>query len=263
MSLKSPQNRHAPVQNDYSTTSRSDERKIIASSDTVARGNPYTMPQGYNLVTMGGIRVNGFVTDPVTLAYHELRGPLALMVTIARSAADDCADDILRSRCLSIVRTAERMLRTAGEVMVVAETASRDETQQFAPADVAQKVVADYKSMDVMITFESPAVSQLEVSAAAAQLEALLCSIIGNALDHGSKDHPVEVSVTESHRAVMIQVRNRMDRTRNHRGLGLGSYIGDRLARSLNAALELTRTDDEFVARISIPAAGRALALAI
>ena len=197
------------------------------------------------------------------MAYHELRSPLALMVTMARSAAEDCANDELRSRCLSIVRTAERMLRTAGQVMVVAETSLDDAADRFFPGDVVGKVIDDYRGMGVEIDFENSAAEALEVLAAPGQLEALLCSIVGNALDHGSSQSPIRISVAETQHTVVIQVRNHVGRPRAHRGLGLGSYIGDQLARAINASLELSRSDNEFSARITIPASVRELALAI
>jgi two-component system, chemotaxis family, sensor kinase Cph1 len=237
--------------------------EFVASGDTRHRGFPYRIRSGYISVTVGRSRVNGFATDPVTMAYHELRSPLALMATMARSAAEDCASEELRSRCLSIVRTAERMLRTASQVMEVAETASDDCLYKFAPVDVVSKVVDDYRGMDVAVELEAPVDRYLEVLAAPGQLEALLCSIIGNALDHGSLRSPILVSVSEIQHAVVIQVRNAVGRTRSHRGLGLGSYIGDQLARALNSSLEVVRTDAEFSARITIPAAVRELAFAI
>jgi signal transduction histidine kinase len=212
---------------------------------------------------VGRSRVNGFVIDPVTMAYHELRSPLALMATMARSAAENCADDELRLRCLSIVRTAERMLRTAGLVMDVAEAARDDSINSFVPADVVSKVVADYRGMDVGIEMEGKVDRHLKVVAAPGLLEALLCSIIGNALDHGSPRSLICVSVLEIEQTVVIEVRNRVEGTRSHKGLGLGTYIGDQLTRALNSSLQMIRTDEEFSARITIPAAVRELAFAV
>jgi signal transduction histidine kinase len=191
------------------------------------------------------------------MAYHELRGPLALMVTAARSAADDCGDEDMRARCLSIVRTAERMLRTAGEVMTVAQTAMDESRCTFAPGEVLEKVISDFRGMGVAVSLEGMLTPTIQVDAAAGQLEALLCSTIGNALDHGSSEAPVRIRALASASAVVIEIRNTIGRARHHRGIGLGTYIGDKLARALGATLDLTRTDDEFVARISIPAVSR------
>lgn len=214
-------------------------------------------------MTVGRSGVNGIVTDPVTLAYHELRSPLALMATMARSAAEDCSDEELRSRCLSMVQTAERMLRTASHVMLMADAAKSDEPCRFAPAEVVRKVVSDYRGMRVAVTLDvSPTVAS-DVFGAPGQLEALLCSVMGNALDHGNPNVPLRISVSEGSNSVRIQVRNAMGRSRTHKGLGLGSYIGDRLARALNASLELSRSDEEFVARIALPVYTRQLAFAV
>ena len=51
--------------------------------------------------------------DPLTLMYHELRAPLGLVATAARSmAAKTQTTTTSVSRCEMIVRAAERMLRT-------------------------------------------------------------------------------------------------------------------------------------------------------
>lgn len=197
------------------------------------------------------------------MAYHELRSPLALMATMARSAAADCTDEELRSRCLSIVRTAERMLRTAGQVMVVADAAREDAPCRFAPGEVVQKVVSDYREMGVLMTVDTCESVGSEVYGAPGQLEALLCSIVGNALDHGNPEIPLRIGMSESPNGVFIRVWNSMGRNRGHRGLGLGSYIGDRLARALNASLELTRSDNEFIAEIRLPAQRAEFAVAV
>lgn len=214
-------------------------------------------------MTVGKTEVNGFATDPVTLAYHELRSPLALMATMARSAADDCDDDALRARCLSIVRTAERMLRTAGEVLDVAEVASDETQSRFSAMEVVRKVVTDYRGMGVAVTMTATGDADTPVVGAPGQLEALLCSLIGNALDHGDSRLPVRVLVAEAGGVLTIAITNEMSHVRAHKGLGLGSYIGDRLARALNATLELQRTETEFVARIALQVPAREFALAV
>ncbi len=85
------------------------------------------------LVTEGRSQVTRIATDPVTMAYHELRSPLALVATVARSAAEECEDELVRARCLSIVRAAERMIRTAGHLMDLAETSQAEKVEQFNP----------------------------------------------------------------------------------------------------------------------------------
>lgn len=214
-------------------------------------------------MTVGKSEVNGFATDPVTLAYHELRSPLALMATMARSAAEDCDDDALRARCLSIVRTAERMLRTTGEVLDVAGVASDERQSRFSALEVVRKVVADYHGMGVAVTLTSTGAAESQVVGAPGQLEALLCSLLGNALDHGDSRVPVRVLVAETGGVLTIAITNEMSHIRAHKGLGLGSYIGDRLARALNATLELQRTDTEFAARIALSLPARELAFAV
>lgn len=205
-------------------------------------------------MTAGVLAADGLVTDPVTLAYHELRSPLGLMVAAARSAADECTDDELRSRCLSILRTAERMLRTTGQMLAVAQVAQEAMPGTFSPVAVVEKLAAEYSDLGVPVVANFPARAVLTVQGDPAQLEALLCTIIGNALDHGAESSAVMVCVAETGDEVTIQVQNAIGITRRHRGLGLSSYIGNKLAESLNATLRMGRTELGFVARISLPA---------
>lgn len=208
------------------------------------------------MVTAGKSHVNQAVTDPVTLAYHELRGPLGLMVSAARSAAEECDDEVMRSRCMSILRTAERMLRTASQMMAVAETALEEAACTFSPVAVVDRVISDYRGLRVPIRATLPPAGLAEAFGVPRQLEALLCSVLGNALDHGNALQSVDVTVVENGNDVVIRVRNVIGCAR-HRGLGLGSYIGEKLATALNASLQFTRTDTEFTAQITLPAVSR------
>lgn len=208
-------------------------------------------------MTVGVLAPDDLVTDPVTLAYHELRSPLGLMVSAARSAAEDCTDEELRSRCLSILRTAERMLRTTGQMLAVAEAAREASTHLFFPLTVVEKVVADYRGLGVTVGVSGPISSRLVIEGDPGKLEALLCTMIGNALDHGDECFGVTISVVEQADEVVIQVGNAIGHTRRHRGLGLSSYIGNKLATALNASLHLARTEGEFMARISLHATPR------
>lgn len=69
--------------------------------------------------------------------------------------------------------------------------------------------------------------------------------------------------MAETGGVLTIAITNEMSHIRAHKGLGLGSYIGDRLARALNATLELERTDTEFAARIALSLPTRELAFAV
>ena len=91
--------------------------------------------------------MKSLMADPVTLAYHELRAPLGLVATAARSAAADCEDESLRKRCEMIVRAAERMLRTAQSVMSLVEGSQPAESQRITLSEVVERLADDARAL--------------------------------------------------------------------------------------------------------------------
>lgn len=204
----------------------------------------------------GRSSVNAVVTDPVTIAYHELRSPLGLVATAARSVAADCEDEMLRSRCLSIVRAAERMLRTAGRLLEVAETTRASEICLFDPAELLSSVLDDYRALSVPVCLEIEEPLNVLVRGVPEHFEALICSIIGNATDHGTDGEPILVSMRQDGVYFRATIVNSIGAARRHMGIGLGSYIGTRLAHQLSATLTVGRDGDRYTADLAIPLAG-------
>ena len=89
------------------------------------------------------------------MVLHELRGPLGLMATAARSAADDCQDADLRSRCEMIVRAAESMLRTTNQVFQLNRALQAETPERFSPAAVAAEITDTFRALGVLVQFES------------------------------------------------------------------------------------------------------------
>ncbi|MGE3077108.1 MAG: hypothetical protein AB7N24_20460 [Dehalococcoidia bacterium] len=190
------------------------------------------------------------------MAYHELRSPLALMATMARTAAADCQDDDLRARCESIVNAAERMLRTAGHLMVVAETSKATNASVFEARTIISGVVSDYHQMGVPIELDLDERQPILLDSSPATLEALLCSLLGNALDHSGADQ-VSVSVRIIDSTCEVRVQNAVSRALKHRGIGLGTYIGGKLAEEMSGTLFTERTDTSFAVTFRVPLAHR------
>ena len=202
--------------------------------------------------------MNTVVTDPVTIAYHELRSPLALMATMARVAAADCRDEELRARCESIVNAAERMLRTAGHLMVVAETSKDVNARLFDAQAVVGTIVADYREMGVSIEVSDETRQPILLEASPATFEALLCSLLGNATDHGGTgDIALRVRVDQG--TCQVRIENRISRSLKHRGIGLGTYIGGKLAAELAGSLFTERTDTTYAVTFCVPLASEML----
>ena len=197
--------------------------------------------------------MNPSFADPLALAYHELRAPLGLVVTAARSAADEAPDEHTRQRCEIIVRAAERMLRTATRVLDL-EHAS-DAPTAFAPAEVLDDVVVTLRGLDVAVSLHASAASRAaRVDGPRETFESLVQSLLSNALDHGLPGSCIGVEMRATPDAVTVDVLNQIDPFDHHVGRGLGSHLTDDLAAELGAAVTTASAGDRFRARVVIPA---------
>ncbi|GAB4336488.1 MAG: hypothetical protein Kow0010_24360 [Dehalococcoidia bacterium] len=193
--------------------------------------------------------------DPLTLVYHELRAPLGLVATAAYSAIEEAGNEAVRERCEAIARSAERMLRTASQVLAVAAAAeSRDEPGDFVPAEVITALTADLDALDVGVEVRTtPAADGTAVHGSRDRFEALVQSILMNAVDHSDPGATVSVAVEANDDTVAVTVANPLPSCRRHRGLSLGSYLCERLAEGLGARYRAGAEDDRFVASIELP----------
>lgn len=199
--------------------------------------------------------------DPIALAYHELRSPLGLVLMNARIAADEAHDTVVRARCEAIVRVAERLLRVAGQVLELERDAAATADERFSPVAIASALAADMQRFDVPVRLAaSPAAAAAEVQAVPALFEALLQSLVNNALDHGEPGRCVNISLDAVDGALVMEVANRTGRGRRHSGLGAGIQLGARLADRLGGSLDTTRTGSRYVARFRLPFATPAAA---
>lgn len=197
--------------------------------------------------------VNG-AFDPVTIAYHELRAPLGLMLTAAQSAVEDCEDATVRSRCEVIARTAERMLRTTQELLRINHIGS-DEAELYLPGIVTTQVVEDLQGMGLPVCIESvPETRAARATGSRAAFETLLHSLISNAHDHSLPGSPIIVRLIRSDSVLDVEISNEIDTLDRHRGLGAGRYIESQLARQVGATLEAFSHGQQHIATLSLPA---------
>ena len=195
-------------------------------------------------------------SDPITLVYHELRAPLALLATAARAAAEDCHQDDVRQRLDVILHATERMLRTTEQVMRVASARSELEMEAIHPVDVAANVAADMAGLGANIGFFASESSREAVSILAqGQLEALLTSLLSNARDHSQPGTRICVAVVAVEDDLRLTISNITASNRRHRGLGLGSHICRTLASDMGLGLDLAISGDTFTAAVQIPIA--------
>jgi signal transduction histidine kinase len=190
------------------------------------------------------------------MALHELRAPLGLVANAARSAADDCADDYLRGRCETIVRAAERMLRTAQQVLSLAKSADdQGGIETFNAAAVARTVAEDFAGMGVAVCVVAEWDREPLFTGVRGHLETLLSSLISNALDHGDAGGEVSVVIVGGQKALTIEIRNHKRAVGRHAGLGLGTYICDQLAALLPAVIQRTTDGDSYSVHVELAVA--------
>jgi signal transduction histidine kinase len=193
--------------------------------------------------------------NPVTLVYHEVRAPIGLLTTAARALADDCEDESMRRRCEIVVRAAERVMRISNQVLDLAASTRRANDGPCIPADTVTSVVSGLSDLGVPVTHHpGPGVRGTESSAPAAQLEAVLHSLIMNALDHGAPGCPIQVSTDVVGDALSIEVSNPIGPS-GHRGLGLGMYLCQEVVKTFGGELEAHAAGSQYSVELRIPVA--------
>lgn len=192
--------------------------------------------------------------DPITLAYHELRAPLGLIVMQARQAAEEADELSVRVRCEAIARGAERMLRTASAVFAVEQAVDQGVERSFAPVELASSLIADLQQLGVPLVFtSSPAAAGSTAHTVPERFEALVQSLITNGMDHGVEGEPVQIDIDVRDGALLVLVSNRHDGSCRHRGLGTGRHLAGRLAELLQGSLDTMESDGCYVARLRLP----------
>ena len=183
-------------------------------------------------------------TDLATLVYHELRAPLGLLATVARMASEEQDAAAMRRQCEVIERTAQRMLRITRAVVQAAQAAQDQGSQLFDPADVAATLVRDLEGDAPVLLSPCPGVGKSLLQGSIAQFEALLHSLIVNALDHHEPGTPVVVSTRMEGDHFRVDVQNIPARKDRHRGAGLGLMVCQQLVDRLGARMDVEKTGE-------------------
>lgn len=198
--------------------------------------------------------MNALCSDPLTLAYHELRSPLGLLATAVRSVAEDSGDDALRGRCELIVRTVERMLRTTERVFGIARAGEPEAGEWFAPAEIVEQLVRDLRGMDVQVDIRAGAATgSVREFGARGVFETLVQSLVSNAVDHGEPGTVIRVELDADGETLALDITNRIAARRRHDGLGAGLYLAGRLAEQLGGVLTAEADGLEYRASLRLP----------
>lgn len=199
------------------------------------------------------------------MALHELRSPLGLVATAARSAADNCDDDMLRHRCEVIVRAAERMLKTAQTVISLAQTASLLQRSPFDPAESVRAIVDDLRAIGVQVRlFDETCAQEYLFEGVREQFETLVTSLIGNALDHAEPSTVLEVHLACAGDEFAARISNNVCSGRTgHAGLGVGNYIADQLAGLIPAIINRSVGESHYSVEVIMPVTRRSASASV
>lgn len=193
-----------------------------------------------------------------TEAYHELRSPVSLIATLARTAQVERDEARLHTLLQSIERVAERALLSVNTIL---ERERLDSTAADVP-DVSLAGAVDDATADLrrsgrtVITDVHASAADARVPAEPGVLETLLQVLLSNAVDHSDDGEPIEVSVRARGGYATLSLENALATEPSHQGLGLGSRIARRMAQRLGAQLRTTSKDGRFRAIVRVPLAG-------
>ena len=183
---------------------------------------------------------------------HELRNPLSAIAALARvtMSRDDLPGDV-RERLAQMDRAARRSLAMVESLLDFSESRWRGALPTrpvlAAPGEIAGRLVDELRLTypDRVIALDVRSAETCELDPV--RLEQVLSNLVGNAITHGSRDTPVQVSIDVGENEALLAVSNRgpvippeqiatlfqpftrgagpsSDRERP-RGVGLGLYI--------------------------------------
>ena len=209
------------------------------------------------------LRVNELLTAGIS---HDLRNPLNLVLNAAEIIREFSEEERSRRAAELIRNGGKRLQRIIEELLDFSQVrltgTLRLNASVFDLAETAQRIVTEHQ-----LTVTSPGISlnkvgDLTVQGDEVRIGRLLSNLIGNALMHGETNQAVRVEVdgTDS-AAITISVHNKghipqevlptlfkpfkmVEQRRSSRGLGLGLYIVDQIAKlhSGTIAVESTAT---------------------
>ncbi len=187
----------------------------------------------------------------VRRAYHEVKSPAALIVTVARAALEQ--DDPARARAALelIERIAERTLERVGSVFnapmpVPART----------PAQFLEGLVSDALRCDLQVSLVvGERASECRVRRDPAAFEALSQALMENAHLHGDPAFPIEVGLSRLPEGLELRVSNRRASEVRHVGQRIGLRLAEDLAARMGGSLRVSSRAAEFVVRVTVPVA--------
>lgn len=195
--------------------------------------------------------------DPLTYVIHEIKAPLGLVSMAAQAAADATEDESVHEQCEAIVRVAGRMLRLTSSLPALASGSGGTSQEPFYPTRIARSVFSDLAKMGTPVVQDAErCYDELEALGSASHFEALVQSVLMNAIDHADLDMPITIRLKREGNQFRLSIGNRTSQTMRHRGLGLGTIIADRLATAAGCEITRISTPCSYVVELTLRACG-------
>ncbi|MDH2326409.1 GAF domain-containing sensor histidine kinase [Cereibacter sp. SYSU M97828] len=203
---------------------------------------------------------------------HDLRNPLTSLKSGLRLLHKPGADvEMLASemskttnRMSAIVENLLDLARARFGAGMVLETREETHVNNLA-AEIAQEIFsATGKTIDV------DAVAPVRILCDPSQIGRMISNLANNAVIHGARDRPVQISISSDGRAAVIAVRNHGEpipadkmaslfepfvrgASPSANGLGLGLFISSEIARAHGGSLTVSSDADQTEFRFCIP----------
>lgn len=199
---------------------------------------------------------------------HDLRTPLGAIITSTRFMLD--VGDLVEPNLALVTRvesSARRMNRMITDLLEFTRTRFGD-TMPISPADMdlermVRDVVAEVEASNPSATLRVNISGDLRGQWDCERLTQALTNLASNAVHHGDKNRPIEITASRTAEGVVVSVHNKGptitpaqidqlfdpmkegagDASRDHSHLGLGLYIVDRIVQAHEGRLDVESTD--------------------
>lgn len=211
---------------------------------------------------------------------HDLRTPAAAVLMSAqllqRTGTLDAYQQNLVQRIVSSGQRMERMIRELLDLGMIRAGRIALVRARCDLAAICEEVLDELRSTwpdrTVVVDLDAPAVGVWDAD----RLAQVISNLVGNALAHGSAEHPVQVTLRSAPESCCVEIRNvgpsippelveslfqpfhGLARRNRHSGLGLGLFISHAIVSAHGGAIALESSGSEVVVRLRLPVDGAA-----
>ena len=207
---------------------------------------------------------------------HDLRNPLNAILMSAHVLERRSQDDVIRQSASRILSSGKRMSRLIDDVLDLARARLAGgfplKRENMDLATLVDRLVREHQAAFPKRTIELRREGDLMGEFDADRLAQVTSNLIGNALQHGKADQPIEVvldGASPHHVTLMVgndgqispdllphifdPFRGGAQRPGNEQGLGLGLYIVQQIVQSHEGRVEVQSDAGRTLFRVTVP----------